>query len=147
MEENLMQKRPTGITVLFWIYLILGVLSLLWSSMVLGIGGLSALIGGIFGLETVSAFAGTSAWSGYVGIITALVQIIVAFGLASMKKWAWILAIIAAVLTVLQGILGILAGGMFAFICGSLGLIVPAIILFYLLRPDIRSVFNVSESS
>lgn len=142
-----MKKRPTGISVLFWVYLILGIFSLLWSGMVLGVGGLSALVGDIFGFENIFDFGSTSAWSGYIGIITAMVQIIVAFGLASMKKWAWVLAIIGVVLTAIQGILGILAGGLFAFICGSLGLIVPAIILFYLLRADIRTAFGVSNPS
>lgn len=141
-----MKKRPTGISVLFWVYLILGILSLLWSGIVLGIGGLSAFFGGLIGMETVTSFGSTSAWSGYIGIIAAIVQIIVAFGLASMKKWAWILAIVGVVLTVIQGILGIFGGGIFAFICGSLGLIVPAIILFYLLRPDIRAAFGVGAS-
>lgn len=141
-----MKKRPMGISVLFWVYLILGILSLLWSGMVLGIGGLSAFFGGIFGIENVTSFGSSSAWSGYVGIIAALVQIIVAFGLAALKKWAWVLAIVGVVLTVIQGILGIFGGGIFAFICGSLGLIVPAIILFYLLRSDIRTVFGVGMS-
>ena len=141
-----MEKRPTGISVLFWVYLILGILSLLWSSMVLGIGGLSALVGGIFGLDAVSTFANTSAWSGYLGIITALVQIIVAFGLASMKKWSWILAIIGLGLTFIQGAVGMFSGGVFALMCGSLGLIVPAIILFYLLKADIRAAFGVGAA-
>ena len=142
-----MKKRPTGISILFWVYLILGILSLLWSGIVLGIGGLSSFVGGIFGMENVLGFGSTSAWSGYVGIITAVVQIIVAFGLASMKKWAWVLAIIAVGLTILQGVVGIFAGGTFAFICGSLGLIVPIIILFYLLRADIRTAFGVGNSA
>jgi hypothetical protein len=141
----IMKKRPTGISILFWVYLILGILSLLWSGIVLGIGGLSSFVGGIFGMENVLGFGSTSAWSGYVGIITAVVQIIVAFGLASMKKWAWVLAIIAVGLTILQGVVGIFAGGTFAFICGSLGLIVPIIILFYLLRTDIRAAFGVGN--
>lgn len=142
-----MKKRPTGISVLFWVYLLLGILSLLWSAMVLGIGGVSALFGSIFGLENIADFGNTSAWSGYIGIITAIVQIVVAFGLASMKKWAWVLAIIGVVLTVIQGILGIFGGGIFAFICGSLGLALPVIILFYLLRADIRDIFGVGQSS
>jgi hypothetical protein len=141
-----MKKRPTGISVLFWVFLILGILSLLWSGMVLGIGGLSSLFGGTFGMENVATFGATSAWSGYLGIITAVVQIIVAFGLASMKKWAWVLAILGLVLTVIQGIAGMFSGGVFAWICGSLGLIVPAIILFYLLRADIRIAFGVKEA-
>ncbi len=141
-----MEKRPTGISVLFWVYLILGILSLLWSGMVLGVGGLSALVGGIFELDAVSTFANTSAWSGYLGIITALVQIIVAFGLASMKKWAWVLAIIGLGLTFVQGAVGMLSGGVFALMCGSLGLILPMIILFYLLKSDIRAAFGVGSS-
>ena len=142
-----MKKRPTGISVLFWVYLILGLLSLLWSGFILGIGGLSALVGGLFGLEAVLDFGSTSAWSGYIGLISGLVQIVVAFGLLSMKKWAWVLAIIGIVLTIIQGVLSILAGGMFAFICGSLGLLVPAIILFYLLQPGIRAAFDAGEAT
>ena len=137
-----MQKRPTGISVLFWVYLILGILSFLWSGMVLGFGGLSAFFGGIFGMENVAAFGTASAWSGYLGIITAVIQIIVAFGLASMKKWAWVLALIGLGLTFIQGAVGMLSGGLFALICGSLGLILPAVIMFYLLRADIRTAFG-----
>jgi len=140
-----MKKRPTGISMLFWVYLILGILSLLWSGLVLGIGGLSTFFGSLFGMESVSDFGSTSAWSGYVGIITAVVQIIVAFGLASMKKWAWILAIIAVGLTILEGVIGIFGGGTFGFMCGSLGLIVPIVILFYLLKADIRAAFGVGN--
>lgn len=142
-----MKKRPTGINVLFWVYLILGIFSFLWSGFVLGIGGLSAFVGGLFGLEAVLDLGSSSAWSGYIGILSAIIQIIVAFGLLSMKKWAWVLAIIGVVLTIIQGILGILAGGMFAFICGSLGLLVPAIILFYLLQPGIRAAFDAGDGT
>jgi hypothetical protein len=145
LEENLMKKRPTGISVLFWVYLILGVLSFLWSGMVLGIGGLSAFFGGLFGMENVTSFGNASAWSGYVGIIAAVVQIIVAFGLSAMKRWAWILALVGIGLTLVQGAVGMLSGGLFGLICGSLGLFVPLIILFYLLRADIRAAFGIGQ--
>ena len=141
-----MEKRPTGISVLFWVYLILGILSLLWSGMVLGVGGLSAFFGSLFGAENMASIGTSSAWSGYLGIISAVVQIIVAFGLATMKKWAWILAIIGLGLTFVQGIVGMFSGGVFALMCGSLALIVPAIILFYLLKADIRAAFGVGNS-
>ena len=140
-----MQKRPTGISILFWVYLILGILSLLWSGMVLGIGGLSSFFGSIFGAENVAYFGETSAWAGYLGIIAAVVQIIVAFGLSTMKKWAWILALIGLLLSLVPGLLGMFSGGLFAFICGSLGLIIPIIILFYLLKADIRAAFGVGS--
>lgn len=141
-----MEKRPTGISVLFWVYLILGIFSLLWSGMVLGIGGLNAFFGSIFGAENMAAFGKSNAWAGYFGIITAVVQIIVAFGLSSMKKWAWALALIGLALLLVQGLMGAFSGGLFALMCGSLGLIAPALILFYLLRKDIRAAFGVGAA-
>jgi hypothetical protein len=41
-----------------------------------------------------------------------------------------------------QGIVGIFGGSFFAFCCGLFGLIIPAAILFYLLRPDVRKAFG-----
>lgn len=63
-----------------------------------------------------------------------------------MKKWAWALALIGVALILIQGLISIISGGMFGFICGSFGLIVPAIILFYLVRKDIRAAFGVGAA-
>jgi hypothetical protein len=133
-------KRPTGISILAVVYIVLAVLSLLWSGLVFGVGGLSSLFGGLFGADNVAAFGTSSSWS--LGIITALVQLVVAIGLLSMKRWAWILALVSVALTVVQGIVGIFGGGPFAFMCGILGLAIPVGILIYLLRPGIRQAFG-----
>jgi hypothetical protein len=135
-------KRPTGITIIAVLYIVLAVLSLLWSGLVFGVGGLSSLFGGLFGADNVAAFGTSSSWSGFLGIITALVQIVVAIGLLSMKRWAWFLALVSVALTVVQGIVGIFGGGPFAFMCGILGLAIPVGILIYLLRPGIRQAFG-----
>jgi hypothetical protein len=68
---------------------------------------------------------------------------VVAIGLLSMKKWAWILALIGVALTVLQGIVGIFGGGPFALMCGILGLLIPVGILIYLLLPGTRRTFGI----
>ena len=135
-------KRPTGIAVIAIVYILLAVLSLLWSGLVFGVGGLSSLFGGLFGADSVSAFGTSSAWSGFVGILTALVQIVVAIGLLTMKRWAWYLALLGVGLTVIQGILGIVGGGPFAFMCGILGLAIPLGLLIYLLLPGTRQAFG-----
>ena len=135
-------RRPTGITIIAILYIVLAVLSLLWSGLVFGVGGLSSLFGGLFGADNVAAYGTSSAWSGFLGILTALVQIVVAIGLLSLKKWAWILALVSVALTVVQGIVGIFGGGPFAFMCGILGLAIPAGILIYLLLPGTRRVFG-----
>ena len=137
-------KRPTGITIIAVVYIALAVLSLLWSGLVFGLGGLGSLFGGLFGADNVAALGTSSAWSGFVGILAALVQIAVAVGLLAMKKWAWILALAGVALTVVQGIVGILGGGPFAFMCGLLGLAIPLGILIYLLLPGTRQVFGQS---
>jgi hypothetical protein len=135
-------RRPTGITIIAVLYIVLAVLSLLWSGLVFGVGGLSSLFGGLFGADNVATFGTSSAWSGFLGILTALVQIVVAIGLLSLKRWAWILALVSVALTVVQGIVGIFGGGPFAFMCGILGLAIPAGILIYLLLPGTRQVFG-----
>ena len=78
-------KRPTGITIIAIVYIVLGVLSLLWSGLVFGLGGLSSFFAGLLGADSVSALGSSSAWSGFVGIRAAVVQIAVAIGLLSMK--------------------------------------------------------------
>jgi hypothetical protein len=139
-------KRPTGITIIAIVYVLLAVLSLLWSGLVFGVGGLSSLVGGVFGAESVAAFGASTGWAGFLGIITAVVQFAVAVGLLAMKKWAWILALIGVGLTVVEGVVGLFAGGLFGFMCGGLGLIIPVVILIYLLRPAIRSAFGVGTT-
>ena len=140
-----MNKRPTGITIIAVIFLILGIFSLLWSGLVFGFGGLRAMFGGVISAEQMAAAGAAGAWSGFLGIITATVQIVTGFGLLGMKKWAWILALIAVGLSVLQGIFGMFSGGIFSFMCGSFGLVIPVIMLVYLLTPSVRGRFEVSN--
>jgi len=135
-------KRPAGITVIVVLYIILGLLSLLWSGLVLGVGGLSNLLGGVLSAEGVATFGMSTTWSGIVGMIAAIVQLVVAFGLLTTKKWAWTLALVGVALTVVEGILGIWGGGPLAAACGLLGIAIPLGILLYLLRPSVRQAFK-----
>jgi hypothetical protein len=139
-------QRPTGITIITILFFVLAVLSLLWSGLVFGVGGLSSLFGGLFGAEQVAAFGTSSAWSGFLGIIVAFLQLAVAIGLLSMRKWAWVLGLVAVALTVLEGVVGVFSGGPIAFMCGILGLIIPVAILIYLVSNRVRNAFGVGAS-
>lgn len=138
-----MNHRPTGITLIGILFLIVGFLSLLWSGVVFGFAGLGAFFSGLFGAEEVSAASNAAGWSGFLGILAALVQIAVGFGMFSMQRWAWWLALLAVGLTVIQGLIGMLDGGLFGFLCASLGLIFPLLVLFYLLSGRIRQAFGI----
>lgn len=138
-----MKDRPAGITLLAIGYIALGLLSLLWSGLVFGVGGLTSLFGGLFGAESIAAFGASSSWTGFLGIVAAIFEVIVAFGLLGMKRWAWYLAVVGVGIAVLQGILGLFSGGVFGMLCGVLWLTIPILILVYLLSAGTRRVFAV----
>jgi hypothetical protein len=137
-----MHQRPSGITLLASIYVVLAVLSLIWSLLIFGVGGLSWLTGALFSADDLRSFGGGNTWAGFIGLISAVIQLLVAFGLFGMKRWAWLLAVLGALLTFAQGIIGMFGGGFFMFCCGAFGLIIPGAILFYLLRPHVRAAFG-----
>lgn len=141
-----MKERPVGISILAVAYILLAILSLVWSGIVFGVGGLTSLFGGLFGAQNMAAFGASSGWSGFVGIIAAIFQFIIAFGLLALKRWSWFLALIGVGITVIQGIIGVFSGGPFAFMCGILGLIVPVIILVYLLLSSTRQAFGIGAA-
>ena len=137
-----MQPRPAGITLLAVVYLILAVLSIVWSLLIFGVGGLSWLTGALFSAEDLRNFGGGNTWAGIIGVIGAMVQLIVAFGLLGMRRWAWMLALLGVLITFVQGLIGMFGGGLFVFCCGAFGLLIPGAILFYLLRPHVRAAFG-----
>lgn len=137
-----MQQRPTGITVLAWIFIGLGILSFLWSLFVFGFGGLTATAGTLFGAEGWASSGVSNVVGGAIGVITAIVQLVVGYGLLKLRPWAWILAIVGVGLSVLNGVIGMLGGGFFTFCCGGVGLIIPLGLLYYLFRPQVKSAFG-----
>jgi uncharacterized membrane protein (DUF2068 family) len=137
-----MKDKPLGVTVLVYLYLVMGILSIIWGFLVLGFGGMTSVFGNLFNLEGVINFANASAWSGFLSLITGALELAVAWGLSALKKWAWYLALVGVGLTAVQGLTGLFEGT-FAFICGVLGLLAPVIILVYLLSKDVRKLFGV----
>ena len=137
-----MQQRPAGITILAIVYILLAILSLLWSLFVFGFGGVTATFGALFGAENMATTGVNRVVSGTLGVVTAIVQIVVAYGLLKLRPWSWLLAIVAVGLNVVGGALGMFSGGLWTFCCGLFGLIIPVAILVYLFRPDVKRAFG-----
>ncbi len=135
-------QRPAGVTFLAVAFIILGLLSLFWSFLVFNVGAATSFAGAIFGAESMRAFGSSNFWGGIFGILGAVLDLIIAYGLLALKKWAWMLALIGVVINVINGIIGITSGGLFAFFCGLLGLVVPAVIVYYLMKPEVRAAFG-----
>jgi hypothetical protein len=137
-----MKQRPGGITILAIIYILLAVLSILWALLIMGVGGMAGFTGLLFGAEGMATVGGNWFWGAMLAFGLAILQLVVAFGLLRLKRWAWLLALVAVGLTFVQGLIGLFGGGMGALLCGAIGLLLPAGILFYLLRPHVRAAFQ-----
>lgn len=138
-----MKARPTGITIIGTIFIILGTISFLWSMLVFGIGGIGSVVSSLF---TLSPQISGNLWGGLLGMVTAVVQFATGIGLLRLSGWSWYLAFIGVALSVIQGLFGMFSGGIMTFICAGLGLIIPAGVAFYLLQPQIRALFGVGTT-
>lgn len=142
-----MSKRPSGITFLGILFIILGILALCWSGFAFSFGALSASFGQWLGAMRLGSFGSQAAWQGAVGLIAAIVQIIVGGGLLGLKRWAWILAFVAVALNLAQGVLSMIGGGFFSICCGAFWLLIPLGMLVYLLTPGVRRAFSQAPPS
>lgn len=119
------KTRPLGVTIL---------------AILNALGGIMTLIGGVaaIGVTSTGIFASLGIIVGGFTIIIGLFQLIVAWGLWTGKKWAWLLALIFGILGVIFGILGLIGGGM----TGIVSLLINAIIVYYLMRPEVKAFFG-----
>ena len=136
------KRRPTGVTLLAIVFILLGLLSLFWSLLVFGFGATTGIVGALFGDDVLATVGGAQTINGIVGVIGAVIDLVVAYGLLALKRWAWLLALVGVGISVVSGVLGLFSGGFVAVCCGVIGLIIPAGILYYLLQPEVRQAFG-----
>ena len=122
-------KRPFGVTVITIFALISGLFGLCWPTLVFT--G-SAFLGPIFG--TVGVIAGIFL------IVGPILQLIFAFGAFNLRSWAWYLGLISTGITVFGVVINLFDGASIWSAVWS-GL-VPIIIFFYLLSPNVRQAFG-----
>ncbi len=110
--------RPLGVTILAVLQIIGGLLVLFGGAALMAVGTyllgpLGALIGGVL-------------------LILGLFELVVGWGLWNMRPWAWLIAMILNIISIILSIV------MFDII----GLIIPLIIVIYLNQPNIKSRFR-----
>jgi uncharacterized membrane protein (DUF2068 family) len=118
------EHRPTGIT-------ILAVLEV--------IGGLALLLGGAGSLAGGAIIgSGGLAGLGAVLLILGLVSFAVAYGLWTGRGWAWTVALILSIISVIINGVSIAFGNYGSIV----GLIIALIIIYYLTRPHVKAFFG-----
>lgn len=123
-----MQQRPLGVTIIA-IFLILG-----------GIIGILAGLAG-FGLFGTAEGAAPAFWSVYSGslLLVSIIELIVGIGLWMLKGWAWTIAAVVVILRVILDVISLFFGFSFSPI---IALVIHAIVLWYLFRPEVKQAFG-----
>ena len=126
--------RPMGITILAVLSAIGGVLGLLGGIAIIGIGGLAAASTGS------AAFFGLGAIWGLLILATAIASLVFAYGAWTLKPWAWPLGVALQIISLVIAALTVVSGGDVS--SQIIGVVISAIILYYLFQPNIKAVFG-----
>ena len=132
-----MNERPTGVTILAILAAIGGVLSIIAGVALLGLGALAGAAGS-------GGLGGLTAIFGIIAIVLGVAEIVLAYGLWTLKPWAWTLgiglAIISLALIVVQAVL---SGNIVNSLIGSIiSIVIWAIVLYYLFTPRVKAAFG-----
>jgi hypothetical protein len=159
-----MDDRPRGTTLLGVTAMLGGLLHLIPSTLAL-VGGILGIFSGMF---TTTGQAGAPASStglilaglGLIGVMAALVLIVAGFGVLQLRSWAWPLAVIAALITMLGAAARLIivassgptadplarlfapVGQDVSVVSEAIALVLCAVALLYLCTPTVRSAFG-----
>lgn len=130
------RERPTGVTILAILEIIVGIVSLISG---LAITILFATVGGMMGRIPEAAplaalFGAFGAVIGGLLILVSIVCFIIAYGFWKGKGWAWVLGLIFAIIGIISGLIS-LPGGI-------ISIIINGLIIYYLTRPHVKEFFG-----
>jgi hypothetical protein len=126
-----MRKQPVGVTVLGVLAAVAAGVSLYHALQFLG--ALPAMLGRFM-------FFGQNFGGALVFSFNALLWAVVAWGLLSLKPWAWLFTVVIAVLGLLSAIFGLLGGSELSAMLPAL--VIDAIILIYCFTSSVKQAFG-----
>ena len=130
-------QRPAGITLLAILAILGGTIGLCGGCVLMGFGSIAGPIGALLGSGQLGAQVLLSGISWSLGAILFLAA---GFGMLSLRPWAWWLGLIGATWSLASSLWGITQGGSWCFALP--GLLLPALVLVYLLMPNVRLAFG-----
>jgi hypothetical protein len=129
------------VTILAVLALIGGVFGLIAG---LGLIAGGALIGGMLGGQAGVGLGALAFVFGIVAIGLAVAELFFAYGAWNLKPWGWALGVILMLVNIVWAVIVALASGDFvnSLIGGAIGIIISAVILYYLNTPAVKSAFG-----
>jgi hypothetical protein len=126
-------NRPFGVLVLGALAIAIAVVRLLIGAQLLGVT--------IFGPVPTGTGIG---WAGILTLVVGIIYLAVGWALWSLRPWALIFTMIMAVFGLVDAMFVLLATGNLAY--GLAAAAIPALLLWYTSREDIRDVFAATEA-
>ena len=126
--------RPTGITILAVLSAIGGVLSILGGIALLGLSGVAGASTGS------AALFGMGAIFGLIALASGIAALAFAYGAWTLQPWAWTLGVALQIISLALAVLAIIGGSDIA--SQVIGIAIAAIILYYLMQPNIKAAFG-----
>lgn len=136
------QARPTGVTIIAILAFIGGIFAIVAG---LGLTVLGGILGGALAASGEAAggiFGGLMAVFGIGTLGIGIAEIIVGWGLWGLKPWAWMVAVILFIANIALSLLTALGGGDLISLNTIVGIAIPAIILYYLMTPPVKTAFG-----
>ena len=125
-----MQKTPLGVMILGFIAMLKGVAGVFYGCVFLGLL--------VFGPAVTGDGYG---FAGALAIVVGLVYIAVALAAWSLQPWAWLFAMIMALIGIVEAIVVLIASANLAY--GLAAVLFPLIMLWYLNQDHIKAAFEV----
>jgi hypothetical protein len=124
-----MQKTPLGVMILGFIALLKGVVGAFYGFVFLGLL--------VFGPAVTGDGYG---FAGVLAIVVGLVYIAVAFAAWSLQPWAWLFAMVMALIGIVEAIVVLIASANLAY--GVAAGLLPLVMLWYLNQERIKEAFG-----
>lgn len=135
--------RPAGVTIIAILNIISGIVMLLGG---LGLAVASSILPTMTTLDPNAS--GQMALAGLLGaggaaiggvmIILGIISFIVAWGLLKGKGWAWTVTIILSLVSIVMGVISLVAGNFGSIV----NIIIGGIVIYYLYRPHVKAYFG-----
>ena len=133
-------QRPLGVTILGFLSLVSGALSLFKGLVWMGLGGVIAGMTAITLPVAGAVIGGLTLIIGGLAVLTGIFSLIFAWGAFSLKPWAWSLGVATHGFNLFWAILVVIGPGVLR--THLVSIVISAVVLFYLTRPDIKQAFG-----
>jgi hypothetical protein len=135
-------KRPIGVTILAVIAIIYGIFSLLLA--LLGLLGSALLASGASG-AAIKYSAGTLVYATISDAILGILYLVFGIGAFQLKGWAWTVGVVALALDILRNIVSIVMRGF--SVIPIITIVIALLLLWYLVRPNVRAAFGFGKAA